>query len=709
MLQNRPKETVTVAPQKIKHPFYKNKQLLITVGILLQGAGVFLCISFISHFFYSNLDQSTVESCGRLGVQPSGTAIRNWLGIVGALSAYYFVFRWFGISSFFLLLPIYAAGHRLSFGKLPRNINLYTVFIVSILSTLWLSSLIGYIAFVFPYLASFCNLMGGAGVELGIFFNALLGYGTLLLLFVVFIIIIVHIFGIEDVSKLFDLRFLKKPKEKIPVNVSASFQSTSNNFTDTAHNAASEISSDINYTNINLEVVNSTNKEHIFSLPKNKTENPLSKEYDSKLGLSVYEYPTIDLLNDYSQNKIPVPHSELTQNKDKIIETLINFKIGIVSIKATIGPTVTLYEIIPDAGVKISKIKNLEDDIALSLAALGIRIIAPIPGKGTIGIEVPNKNREIVSLKSIISSDKFEYSNMELPIVMGKTIANEVWMADLASMPHLLIAGATGQGKSVGLNVVLTSLIYKKHPSQLKLVLVDPKKVELSLYNKLEKHFLAKLPGDDEAIITEVKKVIKTLNSLCLEMDQRYELLKEAGVRNIKEYNSKFVKRLLDPKDSHRFLPYIVLVIDEFADMIMVAGKEIELPIARLAQLARAVGIHLVLATQRPSVNVITGTIKANFPVRISYRVTSKIDSRTILDTGGAEQLVGRGDMLLSMNSEVIRLQCPFLDTDEVERVCGFIGRQNGYASAYILPECDDEDEQSDQSTGDKEVDEYLE
>ena len=386
---------------------------------------------------------------------------------------------------------------------------------------------------------------------------------------------------------------------------------------------------------------------------------------------------------------------ELEQNKDKILETLTNFKIGIQSIKATIGPTVTLYEIVPEAGDKISKIKNLEDDIALSLAALGIRIIAPIPGKGTIGIEVPNKNREMVSMRSVLGTDKFLKSDKELPIILGKTISNEVMVADLAKMPHLLMAGATGQGKSVGLNVMLASLIYKKHPSQLKFVLVDPKKVELTLFNKLERHFLAMLPNSEEAIITDTKKVVHTLNSLCIEMDNRYDLLKDAGCRNLKEYNTKFVNRRLNPEKGHRFLPYIVLVIDELADLMMTAGKEVETPIARLAQLARAIGIHLIIATQRPSVNVITGIIKANFPARLSFRVTSKIDSRTILDTGGAEQLVGQGDMLLSQGSELIRLQCPFIDTPEVDDVVEFIGSQRGYEMAYQLPEFSGDDDDS--------------
>jgi DNA segregation ATPase FtsK/SpoIIIE, S-DNA-T family len=414
--------------------------------------------------------------------------------------------------------------------------------------------------------------------------------------------------------------------------------------------------------------------------------------YDPTLDLPHYKYPTLDLLNEYDVQKVTVSRQELEDNKNKIVETLVNFKIGIQEIKATIGPTVTLYEIIPDPGVKISKIKNLEDDIALSLAALGIRIIAPMPGKGTIGIEVPNKNRELVPAKAVLGTDKFMKSDKDLPVALGKTISNEVFVIDLAKMPHLLMAGATGQGKSVGLNMILASLVYKKHPSQLKFVLVDPKKVELTLFNKIERHFLAKLPGTEEAIITDTKKVIYTLNSLCIEMDHRYDLLKDAGCRNLKEYNAKFVARKLNPEKGHKFMPYIVLVIDELADLMMTAGKEIEAPIARLAQLARAIGIHLVVATQRPSVNVITGIIKANFPARLSFRVTSKIDSRTILDAGGAEQLIGMGDMLLSQGSDVTRLQCAFLDTPEVDAVCDWIGEQKGYPDAYLLPEFEGEE-----------------
>ena len=410
-------------------------------------------------------------------------------------------------------------------------------------------------------------------------------------------------------------------------------------------------------------------------------------EYDPKLDLSRFQLPKIDLLKQYGTGQITFDKVEIEQNKDNIVNTLRNYNIEIKEIKATIGPTVTLYEIVPAAGIRISKIKSLEDDIALSLAALGIRIIAPIPGKGTIGIEVPNANPQMVSMKQVIASKKFQEADMELPIAMGRTITNENFVFDLAKMPHLLMAGATGQGKSVGLNAILTSLLYKKHPSQLKFVLVDPKKVELTLYNKIERHYLAMLPDTDEAIITDTGKVVATLNSLCIEMDNRYELLKGAMVRNIKEYNAKFIARRLNPEEGHKYLPYIVLVIDEFADLIMTAGKEVEMPIARLAQLARAIGIHLIVATQRPSVNVITGIIKANFPARAAFRVTSKIDSRTILDAGGADQLIGKGDMLFSQGSDLVRLQCAFVDTPEVEDICDFIGNQQAYPMAYQLPE----------------------
>ena len=415
--------------------------------------------------------------------------------------------------------------------------------------------------------------------------------------------------------------------------------------------------------------------------------------YEPTLDLRDYKYPTLTLLETHGSEKIIQDTNELENNKNQIIATLRNYAIEIQKISATVGPTVTLYEIVPAPGVRISKIKNLEDDIALSLAALGIRIIAPIPGKGTIGIEVPNVRKTVVSMKTLLASEKFQNNNFSLPIAIGKKIDNENFIVDLASMPHLLMAGATGQGKSVGLNAILVSLLYKKHPSQMKFVLIDPKKVELSIYRQIEKHFLAKLPGEEDAIITDTKKVVHTLNALCIEMDNRYDLLKEAGARNIKEYNEKFTRRKLNPQKGHQYLPFIVLVIDEFADLIMTAGKEVEMPIARLAQLARAIGIHLIIATQRPSVNIITGTIKANFPARIGFKVSSKIDSRTILDTGGAEQLIGKGDMLISHNGEVTRLQCAFVDTPEVEKIVDFIGDQRGYPQAFLLPEYIDEKE----------------
>lgn len=419
----------------------------------------------------------------------------------------------------------------------------------------------------------------------------------------------------------------------------------------------------------------------------NIDEENASEPYDEKKDLSNYVPPKIEYLEGYEDQKVEIDRAELEENKNQIIETLLNYKIEITKIRATIGPTVTLYEIVPAPGVKISKIKNLEDDIALSLAALGIRIIAPIPGKGTIGIEVPNKKKQIVSFKEVVTTDKFQQSKMALPIALGKTISNEVFVADLAKMPHLLVAGATGQGKSVGINTILMSLLYKKHPSQVKLVLIDPKKVELFPYASLDKHFLSFLPDQDEPIVTDTTKAVHTVNSLCIEMDARYDLLKKARARNLKEYNDKFAARRLNPNDGHRFLPYIVLVIDEFADLIMTAGKEVELPIARLAQLARAIGIHLIIATQRPSVNIITGIIKANFPARLAFKVTSKIDSRTILDAGGADQLIGRGDMLLSIGSNIVRLQCAFVDTPEVERVIDHIADQQGYPEPFYLPE----------------------
>ncbi|MFT6948185.1 MAG: S-DNA-T family DNA segregation ATPase FtsK/SpoIIIE [Vicingaceae bacterium] len=489
----------------------------------------------------------------------------------------------------------------------------------------------------------------------------------------------------------------KIEEDKFPLEVTAPIEEVAAPAIAEANTGAVELTTEVTEElneipeEVSLEIEEGKEKDEILSDKEVNKKLEDYGEYDPTLDLSEYKMPGIDLLDDHGDGKIKVDKEELEANKNRIVNTLENYNIKIQSIKATIGPTVTLYEIVPAPGVRISKIKNLEDDIALSLAALGIRIIAPIPGKGTIGIEVPNQNPDVVSMRTVIASEKFQNADYDLPVVMGKTISNEVFAFDLAKMPHLLMAGATGQGKSVGLNAVLTSLLYKKHPSQLKFVLVDPKKVELTLFNKIERHFLAKLPDSEDAIITDNQKVIHTLNSLCIEMDDRYELLKNAFVRNIKEYNAKFVARKLNPENGHKYLPYIVLVIDEFADLIMTAGKEVETPIARLAQLARAIGIHLIIATQRPSTNIITGSIKANFPARIAFRVTTGIDSRTILDSGGAEQLIGRGDMLLSTGSDLVRLQCAFVDTPEVEKLTEFIGSQRAYPDAFLLPEYIDE------------------
>lgn len=711
--------------------FSIDRRFRITLGILLQALSFFLLLAFIGHLAHGHADQSTIESVGEIGIRAAGKAIHNWLGIAGAIASYYLMFRWFGITAFLLLPPLYLLGAKLLQSRMLRNWSLFKATALSLMGIFWLNMALGYLAILFPPAQLSFSWVGGLAYELGSLSNSLLGWGTIIVLLTAAAICIVYLFNVTTLPNIFRF-FTHRPEGALSSPATTVAQESDQEEIEDLKEETEQVEEDLTardtlapfqptMTQLNKEVplavVNSMDQEgtrstlekvadHSRQSPAVNAEHVVEMlaDYDPKLDLAGYQYPTIDLLEDREPPKKEVTQEELAQNKDKIVKTLTDFKIGIASIKATIGPTVTLYEIVPEAGVKISRIKNLEDDIALSLAALGIRIIAPIPGKGTIGIEVPNKNREMVPFRDMLKTDKFTKSNMELPIILGKSIANESVIVDLVRMPHVLIAGATGQGKSVGLNVLLASLIYKKHPSQLKLVLVDPKKVELSLYSRLERHFLAKLPHTEEAIITETSKVVNTLHSLCLEMDQRYDLLKQAGTRNIKEYNDKFVKRRLNPANGHRFLPYIVLVIDEFADMMMTAGKEVELPIARLAQLARAIGIHLVLATQRPSVNVITGIIKANFPVRISFRVTSKIDSRTILDTGGAEQLVGQGDMLLSMNSSIIRLQCPFLDTQEIEYICEFIGAQRGYESAYLLPEyeTDEEHEKQDIEPGEQ-------
>ncbi len=753
-----------------KKSLLTDRRTHLFVGFSLMLIAVFLLVSFISYFKTGQADQSVVEAYTSTGIQESGLEVQNTFGLIGAISAHYFIFLWFGIASILIPPLLFIVAYRIiwyrSLLPISRSFN-FTVFYL-----IWVSMTLGYFILTKEESTFLGYLGGGIGYELAIISHSLMGWGAILFLVFLFVVYNMFFFNITHIpalrgilDQLIDLidkikiALPKKPiKKKKPADISSVIDQVRKEVEDEeayrdetetwvvkklppkikkpapqgdpeftvnfpefkeALNPVSkevdekffdkkkdpivptsnpEIEKQLEDTSDSYhEVAGNPKLENMpFEVEQKKFDEEVTEEsvnYDPTLDLPGYKFPTPSLLIEYPEKDIKVSKDELETNKDRIIETLINFKIGITSIKATIGPTVTLYEIVPEAGVKISKIKNLEDDIALSLAALGIRIIAPIPGKGTIGIEVPNKNREMVDARSVITTSKFMESKMELPVVLGKTISNEVFVTDLAKMPHLLMAGATGQGKSVGLNIILTSLLYKKHPSQLKFVLVDPKKVELTLFNQIEKHFLTKLPGSEESIITDTSKVINTLNSLCIEMDNRYDLLKSAACRNLKEYNLKFKARRLNPQKGHGFLPYIVLVIDELADLMMTAGKEIETPIARLAQLARAIGIHLIVATQRPSVNVITGIIKANFPARLSFRVTSKIDSRTILDAGGADQLVGMGDMLLSMGSEMTRLQCAFVDTPEVERLCEFIGEQRGYDNAYMLPEYAGEEE----------------
>lgn len=726
---------------RLSPTFLKDRRFQLTLGLFLLLVSLFVFVSCVSYLFTGKADQSVVESAGVDGIIVSGKEAANWMKLWGAYASHYLIFKWFGIAAFLVPPFLFILGYKVVFGKALINITRAFIFVVFFL--IWLSLLMGSLIKGASGVTEWSFYSGGLGYELAIIFDNLLGYGTLLFLVFTFLVFVIFFFDIRTVfttkvalsnadDRVEKPTVVTETRETITADVDEeddeiSEEELENWVLDVKGNEKEMIGNDLveeedeeeveEYeerieSELALDLDEEDLEEELEAVPaatelksspakgpkeepdfeveiKEAAEKLVEKigNYDPTLDLAKYQYPGIDLLKEYAPSKVQVTKDELEANKNRIVETLTNFKIGIASIKATIGPTVTLYEIIPDAGVKISKIKNLEDDIALSLAALGIRIIAPIPGKGTIGIEVPNKNKEMVSMRSVIATDKFMNSTMALPIALGKTISNEVFVTDLAKMPHLLMAGATGQGKSVGLNALLTSLLYKKHPSQLKFVLVDPKKVELTIYNKIERHFLAKLPDGEEAIITDTKKVIYTLNSLCIEMDQRYDLLKDAACRNIKEYNEKFIDRRLNPEKGHRYLPYIVLVIDELADLMMTAGKEVETPIARLAQLARAIGIHLVVATQRPSVNVITGIIKANFPARLSFRVTSKIDSRTILDTGGADQLIGQGDMLLSNGSEITRIQCAFVDTPEVDDICDFIGAQKGYDTAYMLPE----------------------
>lgn len=700
--------------------FLQDPRFKLATGFVLIVSSLFLFASFLSYLFTGKADQSVIEALATDTILESGMETDNWVGLWGAVVSHAFIFRWFGIAAFFIPPIIFIAGFRMVFKRSIASIVNTTIF--SIFSILWLSLMFGYITLQSDGVSEWGFLGGGLGYNLALVSESIFGWGTFLVLILTLLIFIIFYFNVTAINAF-------QPKEKAIGN--AAFVEENEGEADKQGDdkiiptytddkdvwvddlKPEEIPDPVLITppvvaahEIKLEIEkseparNTPKQDPLFTVEEQLETDKLAEQlveqqgaYDPTLELSHYKFPPLELLREYEVGKVQVTQEELNQNKDRIVATLVNFKIGIQSIKATIGPTVTLYEIVPDAGIKISRIKNLEDDIALSLSALGIRIIAPIPGKGTIGIEVPNKNREMVSIRSVLSIERFQKSDYELPIALGKTISNEVHIIDLAKMPHLLVAGATGQGKSVGLNVILASLLYKRHPSTLKFVLVDPKKVEMSIFSKIERHYLAKLPNSEEAIITDTRKVVHTLNSLCIEMENRYEILKDAGARNLKEYNAKFVGRKLNPKEGHRFLPYIVLVIDELADLMMTAGKEVETPIARLAQLARAIGIHLVVATQRPSVNVITGVIKANFPARLSFRVTSKVDSRTILDAGGADQLVGQGDMLLSTGNDVIRLQCPFVDTPEIDKVCDFIGSQRGYDSAYMLPEYEGDDE----------------
>ena len=693
---------------KLKKPSFKlSSQQKLIFGSLLIILGVLMFIAFLSFFFTGKADQSTLSQITSREIET-----KNWLNKLGAWVSDLFINRSFGVSSFIFSGLIFLSGIYITLDINKARLRRHWIW--GTLITIWLSVFFGFFSHKYDVLG------GTIGFEMNSFFQDYIGkIGTILLLLFVLITYLAIRFGVngETFVKLF-----KRAKSDIKSEI----HTTKDDDVFIVDNNLSAEAEDIKSA-FELNIQDSKPKKETLIKPKPKTEvEPelkveITKEqpedpnldmvietveeevsetdnlsdklvedfgqFDPTLELSKFQFPPLDLLKKYDTEGITINQEELEENKNRIVETLSNYKIGISSIKATIGPTVTLYEIVPEAGIRISKIKNLEDDIALSLSALGIRIIAPIPGKGTIGIEVPNKNATIVSMRSVIASQKFQKSDMHLPIAIGKTISNETLVIDLAKMPHLLMAGATGQGKSVGLNAVLTSLLYKKHPAEVKFVLVDPKKVELTLFNKIERHYLAKLPDDSDAIITDNTKVINTLNSLCIEMDNRYEMLKNALCRNIVEYNKKFKARKLNPNDGHKFLPYIVLVVDEFADLIMTAGKEVETPVARLAQLARAIGIHLIIATQRPSVNVITGIIKANFPARIAFRVSSKIDSRTILDAGGADQLIGRGDMLYTQGNDMIRIQCAFVDTPEVEKIVDFIGAQKAYPDAYLLPE----------------------
>jgi S-DNA-T family DNA segregation ATPase FtsK/SpoIIIE len=662
----------------------RQRQILFGLSIILIA--VVLLASMVSYYFTWEPDQSSLGDFADRSAQTENIASK-----FGTTIAHFLLYQFLGLGSFVLVLMVLITGFRLFIGS-PWN-NLLGTCSWTIASSIWVSLLLSFIIPQYPILG------GMVGYEISRFTSDYIGDIGLasILIFgcIAFLVLILKVTPERILTSFSSLQTEKDDTEPVEE------EKTAEHIDLPVKEAVKPSPKPTKPTSTKAEdpdEVKLTIDKPIADEPEVELAKKLVKEQgevDPTLELSKFRGPTLELLKAYNEEGITINEAELEENKEKIVETLSNYKIGIADIKATIGPTVTLYEIIPAVGIRISKIKNLEDDIALSLSALGIRIIAPIPGKGTIGIEVPNKNPTIVSFRSVVCSKSFQEAEMELPLALGKTISNETFVVDLAKMPHMLMAGATGQGKSVGLNTILSSLLYKKHPAEIKFVLVDPKKVELTLYNKIERHYLAKLPDVEDAIITDNRQVINTLNSLCIEMDNRYNMLKNAMCRNIKEYNKRFKKRELNPNDGHAFLPYLVLIVDEFADLIMTAGKEVEAPIARLAQLARAVGIHLIIATQRPSVNVITGVIKANFPARVAFRVTSRIDSRTILDSGGAEQLIGRGDMLFTQGNELIRLQCAFVDTPEVEKLTDFIGSQRAYPSAHQLPEYKGEEQKS--------------
>jgi S-DNA-T family DNA segregation ATPase FtsK/SpoIIIE len=730
----------------------KEKRAKLIGGALLLLFSSYLFVALVSFFFTWSVDQDKVVDGYWTLLSNNEVKVSNWLGKTGAILSHWFMHRGFGIASLFFVPVIFALGFKLvfkvkliPFRKALKHSLILLVLVSSVAS------------FIFNHLlkTEWFFIGGNFGFQVNVWLISLFGIiGTALMLLALsagYTYLGFNWAGFgkkienamdelqqndnltdniiseseEQADKQTQLRNWNELKDEEEIRLSKTVNNQVANTIEPAIEEAPKVNEnefsqefEIN-VNGKIEKIPSKGDADLELIVEHQilaepefialivAEDEVADDgfihakgdYDPKADLSGYVFPEIDLLEKHGNDTITINNEELQANKDRILDTLKNYSIEIEKIKATIGPTVTLYEIVPAPGVRISKIKNLEDDIALSLSALGIRIIAPMPGKGTIGIEVPNQKPEVVSMRSIIASEKFQNTSFDLPIALGKTITNETFIADLAKMPHLLMAGATGQGKSVGLNAILVSLLYKKHPSQIKFVLVDPKKVELTLFNTIERHFLAKLPNAEESIITDTKKVIHTLNSLCILMDARYELLKNAMVRNIKEYNAKFISRKLNPLEGHHFMPYIVLVVDEFADLIMTAGKEVEMPIARLAQLARAIGIHLIIATQRPSVNIITGTIKANFPARIAFRVSSKIDSRTILDAGGAEQLIGRGDMLLSTGNDLIRIQCAFVDTPEVDKITEFIGAQRAYPQPYLLPEYVDENDSSEKES----------